>query len=431
MEHDASLNAYLQLSTLVPSREEPGNRSIGTLSPPAAWEAVDRFDLQDASAANDRLLLAATREGDAGAFLCLRCRVSTKLNKEIRSLHKKYNRSYGLDLISMATFVLDDNGRALSFASFDGLATATIAPFTAQVICSFDPDRQAGLPHWAGIKLQAHNSLKSYLREHGLLLISEWALLAVSSSRRVREAWQNFGVGALTADRAVALHAAYTRIYAQAKAEHRARTARSAGWTPSPSFWLEMAPEQPANLTEKQMKAIEQTVRRLVSQRWQWNRAGPDDHDPVEAVPDPASLHPLIEVQDAETEEQLGSIHSALEQALASVMPSVLEPAAVDPQLHCLWQGFSQGLTNGPLSERCGCARGTVSKKLRPEKLATAIARQAAVTLCRQRCFADVARSAEGVERMVEALRNHLLTPEREGDVAPLRRWVHDHLPKP
>jgi hypothetical protein len=53
---------------------------------------------------------------------------------------------------------------------------------------------------------------------------------------------------------------------------------------------------------------------------------------------------------------------------MASVLPAVLAPAASDPQLHCLWQGYGEGLTNTPLAERCGCARGTVSKKLRPEQ---------------------------------------------------------------
>jgi hypothetical protein len=32
---------------------------------------------------------------------------------------------------------------------------------------------------------------------------------------------------------------------------------------------------------------------------------------------------------------------------------------------------------------------------------------------------------------LVDALRNHLLEPEREGDVAPLRRWIQQYLNQP
>jgi hypothetical protein len=70
-----------------------------------------------------------------------------------------------------------------------------------------------------------------------------------------------------------------------------------------------------------------------------------------------------------------------------------------------------------------------VSKKLRPEQHAATVARQAAGELLRHPAFSSLASSLEDLERMVEALRNHLLQPEREGDIAPLRRWVHQHLP--
>jgi len=63
-----------------------------------------------------------------------------------------------------------------------------------------------------------------------------------------------------------------------------------------------------------------------------------------------------------------------------------------------------------------------------PKLRASAIATAAAVELKRHPAFASCGQSVEAAERLVNALRNHLLEPEQEGDVAPLRRWVQNHL---
>jgi hypothetical protein len=64
-------------------------------------------------------------------------------------------------------------------------------------------------------------------------------------------------------------------------------------------------------------------------------------------------------------------------------------------------------------------------------KHATTLAITAAVELKRHPAFASCGQSVEAAERLVLALRNHLLESEREGDVAPLRRWVQQYLSQP
>ncbi|MFQ6539728.1 MULTISPECIES: hypothetical protein [Aphanothece] len=426
------ISSYRQLRGLLATTSGPESVTIGNLHAPAATAAAaaERHHLAEPCAQSDRLLLAACQDNDDGAFLCLRCHVSHPLEQKIRGLHRQFGSHYGLDLIELAGYALDDDGRPLDYLQLPDQPKAATAPFTAEVICSYDPSRGAGLPHWARTKLQASNDLKAHLLEHGLLMISDWALLADSSARRIRQAWDVFGSGALTADQAQALHAAYCDHYRTAKAEHRLRNGRSSGWQPNADFLRRIAPEQPAATTWSQLEAMANTVRLVLTQQWQRN-GWPEAGDQPLEVADPASLDEVFEDDGASPADQLALISTALDRALTAVMPAVLAPAASDPQLHCLWQGFGEGLTNTPLSERCGCSRGTVSKKLRPEQHATAIARQAAGELLRQPAFSALSGSVEDVERMVEALRNHLLNPEREGDIPPLRRWVHQHLPVP
>jgi hypothetical protein len=133
---------------------------------------------------------------------------------------------------------------------------------------------------------------------------------------------------------------------------------------------------------------------------------------------------------DGPTGDELRAlIDAALQRAMDQTMPQVLAAGGKSAALlQCLWAGWAEGLTNRPLAERCGTTPGTVSKKMRPTDHANTIATAAAVELKRHPAFASCGESVEAAERLVGALRNHLLEPEREGDVAPLRRWVQQYL---
>ena len=424
-------SSYLELRALISSPQGRSAITIGSLQPDAAATAAAKHGLHEPSAAGDRLLLAACSTSDDGAFLCLRCRISHPIEQKLRDLHRRFADSYGLDLIELASYGLDDDGRTLSYQPLSALPAARITPFTAQVICSYDASRGAGLPHWARTKLQAHNGLKAYLLENGLLLISNWALLADSAPRRVRHAWEGFGAGSLTVEAALALHAAYRSHYREAKAAYRRRSGKASGWEPDDAFLSAISPATDPKSTSSQLVQIADAIRMARSGRWQWTQQPQaDDGEGTEIeIADPSTLTGTSEPDGPSAAEQLALITAALDRATAAVMPAVLAPASTNSQLHCLWQGFGEGLTNTPLAERCGCARGTVSKKLRSEQHAATIARQATTELLRHPAFSPLASSLEDLERMVEALRNHLLHPEREGDIAPLRRWVHQHLP--
>jgi len=387
-------------------------------------------------ALDHQLLQAATAQSDPTPLLALRCRVSHPFEAWLRGTYGKYREAYGLDLLTMASYALDDTGSLtlptgpettapFVYAEIASLPKGLISPFSAEVIRTYDPQK-CGLPHWARLKLQCHNELKAYFREHGLLLISDWALLADSSAKRVRESWEVFGGGGFTADAAEALHAAYKPLYREAMQAYRQATGKASGWQPDAPFLQALAPGQSEARTMEQLEAIAAAIRRLQSGRWQQSSAidqeladqlpAPQpDPDPAD---DPAELRALI--------------NSALQRAMDAHMPDVISAEGRQRDLlRCLWAGWAEGMSNRPLAERCGTSCGTVSKKLRPTEHATTIATAAAVELKRHPAFASCGQSVEAAERLVDALRNHLLEPEREGEVAPLRRWIQQYLSNP
>ena len=282
------------------------------------------------------------------------------------------------------------------------------------------------MPHWSRLKIQSHNGLKAYFREHGLLLISDWALLRNSSQRRVREACQFHLRSSGSLERLMGLHQRYGPLYDQAKSEYKAQTGKASGWQPDVDFLRQLAPDAEPFTTKEELLAIAKAIRQMltVNAAQSLDQAAEQGFEPV----DPRS------VASPETDGPTGGelralIDAALQRAMDQTMPEVLSAGGKTAALlTCLWAGWAEGLTNRPLAERCGTTPGTVSKKMRPTDHATTIATAAAVELKRQPAFASCGESVEAAERLVGALRNHLLEPEREGDVAPLRRWVQQYL---
>ena len=404
---------------------------IAALEPPAASDAARRHGLGEPSRRGDQLLLTASAAGDQGAFLCLRCLVSEPLEQKIRAIHRERGRDHDLDLITLASFALDDSAQPLDYAALKAKPEAAVRPFTAQVVCSYDPGRAAGLPHWARTKIQACNDLKTYLLQHGVLLISSWALLADSSTKRVREALNLFGQGIGSVDQTVALHRAYCEAYGQAKALYVKRTGKQSGWMPDEHFLLLIAPAQAADTTRDQLLAIDGALRRLLTQHpmASLDVLAEQGHEPL----DHGALQQACD-QDAAAEaaEQLASIQAALERACGPLVRAALAADQAkwtkSPERLQAWQLYAQGQGQRVIADALGKGKAWVSKLIQEKPLSIAIATAVAVELRRLPAFAAVSSSVEGAERMVEALRNHLITPEREGDIAPLRRAVAREL---
>jgi len=404
------------------------------------WLQANSGIAETASPALDRDLLARSQaRPDPLPLLCLRCRVSQPLEAWLQATHRQFQQTCGIELLAMATYALDDEGQqtipngtetptVFSYAEIASRPKGLISPFTAEVIRTYDPSL-CGLPHWARLKIQSHNGLKAYFKENGLLLISDWALLRNSSPKRVRQACEDHLRSASTVASLLAHHRRYGPLYDAAKLSHKAKTGKASGWQPDGAFLKQLAPEQEPERTLDELKALAKAIRQLLT--------GPALQS-LEVLAaqgiqpaNPASLD-SVTTDEPDPAELKGLINSALDRAMDQLMPAVVAgPVKNSELLRCLWVGWADGLSNRSLAERCGTTCGTVSKKMRPTEHANAIATAAALELKRQVAFASCGSSVEAAERLVTALRNHLLDPEREGDIAPLRRWVQIYLSQP
>ena len=428
--------SYVELRTL-------SNRGISGKRLDRAEEFLCAQELGESSPspALDRLLLQRSQaHNDPDPLLCLRCHISHPLEAWVRALHGRFQTGYDLDLTAIASFALDDTGALnlrrspdrqdpFTFAALQELPHGLISPFSAEVLRTYDPSR-CGLPHWARMKIQCHNELKAYLRQQGLLLISDWALLADSSPRRIRESWERCGSAACSGEAMETLHSRFRLLYRDAMEAYRIRTGKGSGWQPDQEFLQALAPEQSAPDTSDQLQTLAAAVRKLMSGRWMQSSTAAGD-EPADQI-DPRSEAEDEGETHGEDQAMRKQIEVAIAKALDATMPREMAKEqlkfAKAPERRLAWQLYGEGLSQRDIAQRCDHQQAWVSKLLDEKRRSGLISTAAAAELKHHSAFAALMSHLEGCERLVTALRNHLIEAERDGADIPLRQWVMRYL---
>ncbi|MFM9046456.1 MAG: hypothetical protein ACKOOH_02130 [Cyanobium sp.] len=405
---------YATLRALVSAPQSTRGIAIGNLMPAAAQEALSSQGLAvaaEATSAIDRLLLQATTDrADQPSLLSLRCRASHPIEQQVRSLHGRWGESHRLDLLEMASRVLDDDGRLLSWTAPGGAPPGHV-PFSLQVLGDWRPE-VAGLDRWCRVRVQSDPGLRQLLLGHGLLLMGPWALLAAASRRRVEAAWHAYGQGGFTAAKAVELHATYLPLYRQAKEDHRRQWGRSRGWTPDGPFLEKLRPGARPGDTLERLQAIASALRRYgVEGPPPEAPLAPTEDDDSTGDHDPAALASLID--------------PALRRACSRHRATLLQAAGKEAALlRCLWKAYGDGLSQRSSAECWGCSQAMVSRRLQLQRHANAIATAAALELGRHPAFSGRLRCTEAIERLLAALVGHLLSAHPDDPRPRLARWL-------
>lgn len=398
---------------------------IASISPMEARDAAEAHQVADveASAEFDRRLHATcASQNDPGAFLCLRCRCSHSALSWLKAIFTKYATSdYHLELMEMAPCLLNDDGRSEVFWKAEEVESppgdVRYESFLMGVVRSFDPQKGAGLNTWTQKRSESNKCLAIYFRSVGLLLKSDWSILAHDAGpKNMVEAWMLYGSLPLKKQRVLALLASYQKIY-KSNDERKRR-----GWWPSNGFFKAMAPDQEPQETEEQLLAMAQALRNRQAPRQQTldPQHNPSLAEASPQEPEPAALNNIIADNLEEDQEQLELIDSALKRALDEHMPSLLANIeAMDEQRRCIWLAYAQGMNNRQIASQCHCGAGTASKKVTGPlnlRLGT-VAKQALKELKRNGHCADaIGNDLGATEKAEHALLSRLVEPLGSAD---------------
>ena len=394
----------------------------------------------------DDLLLALTNkeEENSKPLLCLRCRISRPVFFEINSLYNKFKSQYpDLEKVDMAACLLNDSGeiylrgspvntsdekktsrKLLTWNVFQEMKDKGSRPFGVEVIQTFDAGRGASLSTWAKRKVLGNSELKKHFVSAGLLLNSPWSLIADSSTKRVKEACERFGIWGDQANDLEKLHSSYLIHYPKAKERHREKTGKNYGWEPDREFLKSLNPKQE---NEEKLLQLDRVIRDYIN-------CGKNNVSIEENIEKFRNLSDVVvgdeEDNNSDNSALIKTILSILKTKALQILRGIIDADSLKwekkPERKLVWELYSKGFSQREIASRCERGQAFVSKLLKEKQLTESIAQESALELIKLPEFCSVSQDPEDVDRMIGTLRNHLTSSEQEGDIPPLCHWIFE-----
>jgi hypothetical protein len=179
------------------------------------------------------------------AELCLRCFISHQIEQTCLQLESKFGQEHGFTRHDLFPFVLDDVGPERSSA-FPKRRQSSYPSLATEVLRTFESNR-ASLSTWVGRLVKNCPELNVFLLEHGVYLVSDWAILNDTSAKQLRRILTEFYHRTEPEiQRAIALLESHHVVYRRDRLQQR--QAGSLGRCPPPT--LEQQQQMAARLSQ-------------------------------------------------------------------------------------------------------------------------------------------------------------------------------------
>jgi len=174
-----------------------------------------------------------SQNGESKAELCLRCYISNQIEQTCYQIANKFGAEHGFKYNDLLVFVLNDvlerSDRQPKQSIFISVAR--------DILDSFEPER-SNLSTWTSRKVKQNRELHGFLLEHGIYLISDWAILNDTSPRQLERIYTEFHQTAqYSIQQAKNLLDAYHAIYRVERLQSKAQSklSRNKGQCPAPT----------------------------------------------------------------------------------------------------------------------------------------------------------------------------------------------------
>ena len=420
---------YCELCFLEPAQED--GLKVSTKKLDISSDLIEKLNLlniqQDRN--TDNILLSITKEEpkNKDSLMALRCRVSHCIFENISRIYKQFSQHEDIKLIKlteMLIILLDDSGDSyLRIPNNESIKKRSfikkvfcwetiqsmkrnndLKPFSAEIIFQFNSSL-SNLTTWTKNKVQGSNELKSYLKKCGILLISPWALIADSSSKRITEAWDRYGEGVFQTSYIKKLHESYIEEYKKAKNVYKEKKGKISGWQPDENFLKSLNPPQQ---NEDTLSLLNKALRKYLSAIYKPRQFENNEESQIE------SFEEVIE--DEPENNLITNIDSTLRSSGESIIKELIKQDKKkwdkDKGRKLAWELYSQGLSQREIAAKCDHKQSWVSKLIPENKISERIAQDAAIILLRINEFSSLKNDINGIERLVEGLKNHLINSE-------------------
>jgi hypothetical protein len=130
-----------------------------------------------------------------GAEWCLRCFISHEIEQVCVRLEAKFGKQYGITRQDLLPLVLHDEG-IHDHSCHDYSFHLPHPPYPSynlarEILNTFDPN-QAGLSTWVARQVRQYRELQLFLLEHGVYLVSDWAILNDTTPKQLQRILTEF-----------------------------------------------------------------------------------------------------------------------------------------------------------------------------------------------------------------------------------------------
>ncbi len=196
------------------------------------------------------------------AECCLRCFISHQIEQVCIQLELRFGSEHGFTRYDLFVFVLDDTLPELNNPRQDNKSSQkTYQPMTSKILQTFNPQK-AGLSTWTNQLVKHQKELNAFLLEHGVYLVSDWAILNDTEPQQLRRILGEFhNLTEVEIKQATVVLESYHQIYRQERLKQRQAGVK--GKCPPPS--VEQL-ENIASCLEQEIKlrlSPEQTLSRI------------------------------------------------------------------------------------------------------------------------------------------------------------------------
>ncbi len=177
------------------------------------------------------------REDKFLAELCLRCYVSHQIYQVCLDLGMKFGSKNGFTYQDLLPYVLDDEVLEVavrqpqqlsawlnthrSQQGFPGLGNSSYQSLATNILKTFDPTK-GSLSAWVSRYVKQHPELKRFLLQHGVFLVSDWALLNDTNPKELQRILTTiFGLSQVEIEQACELLVSYHGVYRQDRLQQR------------------------------------------------------------------------------------------------------------------------------------------------------------------------------------------------------------------
>jgi hypothetical protein len=165
---------------------------------------------EDSSLTEDQLIrsLIPLAPTQPEVQLLLRCLISHQVLVACQSLANQFGQFYGFTTSDLIPLVLDDDGKPWNHSS-----KAEYKILAQQILDRFDP--AAGkLSTWVTRLVRQHPAISAFLLDHGLYLVSDWAILNDTKPDQLYRIWtQHYNLSPEEAEQACCLLESFRLVY--------------------------------------------------------------------------------------------------------------------------------------------------------------------------------------------------------------------------